>query len=399
MLQPPRPAKDGRLLGLLAGSTVDAVLVFWILGYGVLYAHQHFHASDAVASQAAAIPGLAWFLGAWLWGMAARRIGYVRVAALALLSYGLSGLVIWLVGNGLEFVALLGGMALLTGGFRPAVVGHLIQDAAGGAGARLARRVRWQSVGWLGGGIAGGLVYAASPLGYPIFMTAMAVTATALGVWLWRRPTDPVPETGRPEPRFPGAARQGIAVLIPYFLAYSAIEGVVTTLGLFLTALHLSSGWVGGSTTLRTAVGLIAAAWYGRWADRWGGRRFVARLLVGFAGVLAVMAAFPEPVLVIGLFAVVLNSPLTVGVQLVLADTVSRDTYAVALGWVQSTSGLAIFLGTTVLGLAAGWLGPRALPALAAGLMGMAAVWWALGPGRGHSRRALAESHLGRGWS
>jgi predicted MFS family arabinose efflux permease len=133
---------------------------------------------------------------------------------------------------------------------------------------------------------------------------------------------------------------------------------------------------VGGSTTLRTAVGMVGASWYGRWADRWGGRRFLLALFGGFTAVFAGIAAVANPIVIIALFAVVLNSPLTLGVQLVLADVVPPDSRDVAMGWVQSVSGLAIFVGTTVLGVAAGFVGARAIPTMAAGLMGVAGVMW-----------------------
>lgn len=152
-----RTSRMGDETLLLAASAVEAFLVFLILGYGALYAHQHLHVSYALASQAAALPGLAWFAGAWVWDGVSRRWGFVRIAAIALASHSVLAVAVWVVHTALWLAIVLGVVSLGTSGFRPAVVGYLIQAVEGSAGARLARRVRWQSIGWLVGGVLGGV--------------------------------------------------------------------------------------------------------------------------------------------------------------------------------------------------------------------------------------------------
>lgn len=378
MVLEPGKHTDGRgVEPLLLASVLDAWLMFLLLGYGALYAHQQWHASYVEASLVAAAPGFAWFAGAPLMGRWAGRWGHEFVVAIGCVSYTLLGALIWMVPNAWVLALVVGVLSLGTSGLRPAVVGALLAHGPlASSGSRLARRVRWQSAGWLVGGVVGGLLYQASRATYPVMVTVLGAVAlvTAIVVWRRRAPDAEPSGPGSDDPHAPPSAPRTVLLLVSYFLAYCAIEGIVTTLGFLLVADRVSAFWVGGNTTIRTAVGWLAAAWYGSWADRWGARRFLLGLLMVFTVLFGVMAVSPGPVVVLGAFAVVLNSPVTLGVQLISTRHMGARGRRVLLGWIQSVSGLGIGLGTVGLGLVANVLGPRTMPAAAAGLMALAVL-------------------------
>jgi len=360
---------------LLGASLIEAFFLLMLMGYGPLYVHQYFGASDFLASQAAALPALATFFGSTLWGQVARRLNLTWVASVGVAGYGVMGIAIRLVTSPTAFVVLVGCLALFSSALRPSVVASLTQVPDGRVGERLALRIRWQSVGWLVGGLFGGYVYGLGRGGYPTLMLVLGLmAATTLGVLVpyARRAHAVDRRTPRTLTRFRLPWPLLLAIVLPFFLSYVGSEGFFTNFGLYLGAIHVAASWVGWSTAISTALGFVMVPRLGRLADKIGGRRMLVGMLLLSLVVFSALALFHQPILTVALFSLPLYAPVTMSVQLAMAEALPSHHHGAAMGVINGLGGLATFLGGSLVGALESSVSPTIAPTVVAILMALA---------------------------
>ncbi len=360
-------------LALLVASLTEAFFLFMLMGYGPLYLHSHWHAPFLLASEGAALPSLATFAGSIAWGYLIRPLGLRRVAITGLAGYVLLGAAIWSVSTPVAYVAVVSALTLLSSALAPATLAYLIQSG-GGVGARLAQRLQWQSGGWMTAGLAGGYLYGLGPRSFPFTMLVLGLLAglALVGVARSRAATASVPPWGLGHrARIPYGALW-LVVILPFFLAYAGNEGFFTNFGLYLHTLDIPPVWVGWTAAISTALGWMLAARAGRLADRVGGQRLLLAVLTGYGVTYGLMALSPWHAVSVALFSLPLYPLLTLGAQRAAAERVHGSAHGAVMGLLNGTSGLATFVGGTLLGGVETRLGPHWAPWGAAALVGLA---------------------------
>lgn len=356
--------------GLLVASALEAFLLLMLIGYAPLFVHDRLGGSYFVASQAAAWPMLATFIGSNGWGQVARRVGLAPLVSIGLVGYFGIGLALLLAHSAWLLVSLLGGLTLLSSALAPAVISYMTRTG-GRIGERLALRLSWQSSGWMTGGLLGGYIYTLSPNSFPLLIAALGVLALGLAVVSWMQ----LPRA-RPEPILAQHAMHGrhwgyvvAAIVLPYFLMYAGNEGFFANFGLYLHAMRFSTQWLGWSAAISTGLGWILARRAGRFADRIGGRAMLVRIMGVYAGTYAVMALSPWPWVTLAVFSLPLYPFLSVAVQRAAAEVTHGSQHAAVMGMVNGASGLATAVGSSLIGTVETRFTPRASPWASGGMV------------------------------
>jgi len=156
---------------------------------------------------------------------------------------------------------------------------------------------------------------------------------------------------------------------LPFFLAYAGNEGFFTNFGLYLKALHMPTAWVGWSAAISTGLGWAMASRVGRWADRFGGKPLLMRVLGVYTGMYLLMSLASSEVIVIMAFSLPLYPLLNVGIQRTVAESLPGHRHGGAMGIINGASGLATFGGSALMGSVSTVLGAHSMPWTAAFLV------------------------------
>ena len=361
--------------GALIASAIEAFFLLALLGYGPLYLHQELRAGYFLASLAAALPALATFVGSMTWGQVARRAGLKVLAVVGLAGYLGLGFAILVTCSPLDYIVGVSVMTLFSSALAPATLAFLTQ-AGGDMGQRLAKRLQWQSSGWMAGGLLGGYIFGLSGHSYVYLMMSLALALVLPLVLVLRDPSKiAIPARQQHRSGYPNPMTIFLVVL-PFFLAYSGNEGFFTNFGLYLRLLGIPTEWVGWSAAISTGLGWLLALRIGHWADRWGGKAILTWVLLVYAVLYVIMSLAPWPPIVVGAFSMPLYPLLNIGVQRAAAESVPSDAHGAAMGVINGASGLATFVGGTLIGEVDNAWGPHIMPWTAAALVtvGLAAA-------------------------
>lgn len=366
-------------LALFAAALVEAVMRIMLLGYGPFYVHQVLHGGYLASSQAAALPSLAVFLGSLAWGQLLSKIGVRRIAMVGIFGYCLLGVVIWHVSQVLGYLIGVSGTVLLCSALAPATLTALTAEG-GQMGRRLASLLRWQSAGWLMAGLVGGWLMGLAARHYTLIMLVPGLAALVPLGWLWTRRGLVEPTASSAAPAFvssPGLSHWRITALIilPFFLTYAGNEGFFTNFSLYLHVVHTPASWVGWSASISTVIGYALSGFFGRSADRLGGRRLFQTILLAYVLMYALMLAVPRPIVDVAVFSLPMYPVLSMSVVRASAERVKAGQLSSVMGVINGTTGLATSLGSTAMGVVAARLSPRAMPWLADAL---AILAWAM---------------------
>ena len=354
--------------GVLIASAIEAFFLLALMGYGPLYLHQELDAGYFLASLAAALPALATFAASLTWGQIARRMGLKVLTVIGLTGYLGIGLAIMATRSPIDYIVGVSVMTLFSSALAPATLAFLTQ-AGGNMGQRLAKRLQWQSSGWMAGGLLGGYIFGLSGHSYVYLMLSLAMALVLPLILILRDPSKisiPVQEHHRSRHIHPAAI---LLVVLPFFLAYSGNEGFFTNFGLYLRLLGIPTQWVGWSAAISTGLGWLVALRIGYWADRWGGKAILTWVLLVYAVLYVVMSLAPWPPIVVGAFSMPLYPLLNIGVQRAAAESVPPDAHGAAMGVINGASGLATFIGGTLIGEVDNAWGPHIMPWTAAALV------------------------------
>lgn len=358
---------------LFVASAIEAFYLLVLLGYGPLYLHQRLHAGYFVASQAAAVPALATFVGSILWGQLSHRWGLRVLVMVGLSGYLASGLTIFLVQNPLQYIIGVSAITLFSSALAPATLAFLTRQGQD-MGRRLATRLQWQSSGWMAGGLLGGYVYNFSIHSYGDLMLSLGLLL-GLVLLLVVRSRRAVAEPGPLDQGGPGALRDSqqrvllVLLVLPFFLAYAGNEGFFTNFGIFLRLLKIPVGWVGWSAAISTGLGWVMAPRIGRWSDHFGGKSLLTRVLVFYVVMYGIMSVVPTTWIVVGAFSLPLYPLLNIGIQRAVAESVPGEIHGAAMGMINGASGLATFMGGILIGSVESRIGPHFMPWTAAALV------------------------------
>ncbi len=346
---------------LLIASAIEAFFLLVLLGYGPLYLRVSFHATDVVASLAAAAPALATFIGSTTWGHQVWRAGIRRMALVGLAGYVGMGLVIFSASGAVMYIAGVMLFTLLSSALAPVTL-TLLTHEGGDMGRRLAMRLQWQSSGWMVGGLLGGYVDSLGPRAFPDMMLVLGLLMVAAALVVARAPhmRVTIARDAEHEPTSP----LGLTVLlvIPFFLAYAGNEGFFTNFSLYLHALHITAAWVGWSAAISTGLGWLMASSIGRWTDRIGGKKLLIRVLMVYAAMYLVMSLASSEVVVIVAFSLPLYPLLNIGIQRAVAESLPGHLHGGAMGIINGASGLATFGGSVIMGTVNSVWGPHIMP-------------------------------------
>lgn len=353
---------------LLAASAIEAFFLLMLMGYGPLYLHQAFHAPAVVDSLASAGPALATFFGSTLWGHRMRSMGIRAVARIGLAAYLATGLVALMAPDPWVYIVGVTLTTLASSALAPATLTFLTYEG-GAMGGRLAARLRWQSGGWMLGGLAGGLAQSLTPRAVPMLLVILA--ALMAGPLVAMRSA---PDAFVALPDASGAPRShlGLIVLLvlPFFLAYAGNEGFFTNFGLYLHGVHVETAWVGWSASISTGLGWLLANSIGKWADRFGGKQLLVRVLMAYTVMYLIMSLAASEAIVIIAFSLPLYPLLNIGIQRAAAESLPGSMHGGAMGIINGAAGLATFGGSVIMGSAATLWGPHAMPWAAACFVG-----------------------------
>lgn len=350
---------SGRIrLGLFGASSVEAFLLLVLLGYGPLYVSQTFHSTAVVASLASGAPTLATFIGSTFWGSRLHHLGFARVVRMGMGAYLATGLVIFFAPSAPAYIAGVFVTTLFSSALAPATLTFLTVQG-GQMGKRLARRLQWQSAGWMLGGAMGGWVITWFRHAYPDLILILALIMFGLlpltiGAW----PTVARSSGGRGN----GHLKYLILLVLPFFLAYAGNEGFFTNFALYLHAVHVSAAWVGWSSAISTGLGWALASSLGRWSDRVGGKSLLMRVLLGYALMYLLMSLSHSQVVVIVAFSLPLYPILNIGMQRAMAESLPSEQHGAAMGLVNGATGLATFGGSLLMGASNTLWGADGLP-------------------------------------
>ena len=352
---------------LLAASAIEAFFLLTLLGYGPLYLHETFHASDLLASMAAAAPALAMFFGSTWWGHRLSGLGTRRVAFVGIAGYFAAGLVIFLSPAPWVYIIGVMGATLLSSALAPATL-TMLTVGGGDMGRRLAGRLQWQSSGWLLGGLVSGYAVSMVPRGFAHLEAGLALLMVIPALLMMKEPGS-LHMAPPMEERMSGATGLTVLLVLPFFLAYAGNEGFFTNFGLYLHALSIPTAWVGWSASISTALGWVMASSIGRWADRFGGKALLVRVLMAYTVMYLAMSLARSEIVVIIAFSVPLYPLLNIGIQRAVAESLPARLHGGAMGLINGASGLATTGGSLMMGTMDNWAGPHSMPWTAVALV------------------------------
>lgn len=358
---------------LLAASAVEAFFLLMLMGYGPLYLHQQFRVPDVVASLAAAGPSLATFVGSTIWGHRLRHIGIGRVARIALVAYLGTGLIAFFAPSAVLYIVGVTTTTLFSSALAPATLTYLTYEG-GTMGGRLAARLKWQSSGWVIGGLVGGYIQSLSPRALPLILMGLGFLML-MPFFLGRQATDVVridgDDTSKGVPSHLGLI---ILLVLPFFLAYAGNEGFFTNFGLYLHGVHIPTRWVGWSASISTGLGWMLASSIGRWSDRFGGKQLLIRVLLAYTLMYLIMSLTASEVVVIVAFSLPLYPLLNIGMQRAAAESLPGHRRGEAMGIINGAAGLATFGGSVIMGTVTTLWGPHGMPFAAASFVALGLV-------------------------
>ncbi len=361
---------DHVVRAFLVASAIEAVILLMVMGYSPLYMHQHFHSSYLISSMGAAVPALMTFVGSTLWGQLSHRFNLITLGMIGLLGYVGLGTGAVLAHSATVYLVAIATATLFSSALAPATLA-LLTVGGGNIGRRLANRLQWQSLGWMFSGLFGGWIYTRSPDNFPWLLLVLGIAAGGPLAILWKQ-SRKIPHVvagaekihSLPDDK---AARKRVAlvlsaVVLPFFLAYAGNEGFFTNFGLYLHASGISAEWVGWSSAISTAGGWLLASRIGRWSDRYGGRAILIGVFTAYGLVYLVMALIHLAPVSIAVFSLPLYPLLNIGVQRAGVEDIPARMHGAIMGWINGASGLATFLGATLLGEIENHQGPQAAP-------------------------------------
>ena len=354
---------------LLAASAVEAFFLLMLLGYGPLYLHQQFHATDVVASLASGGPALATFVGSTVWGHRLRHIGIGRTARLGLAGYLGSGLLICLAPNAPFYIIGVSLTTFFSSALAPATLTFLTYEG-GNMGGRLASRLQWQSSGWMFGGILGGYIQSLSLRTFPITLLVLGMALFSL-LFLVRPQHEIILGADYHVTRQKSHLGITLLLVLPFFLAYAGNEGFFTNFALYLHGVHVPTAWVGWTAAISTGLGWLVASSIGRWADQFGGKRILIGVLLGYTVMYIIMSLAALQVVVIVAFSLPLYPLLNIGIQRAVAESLPGHSHGGAMGIINGAAGLATFSGTVLMGIVITLWGPHGVPWTAAGFVAL----------------------------
>lgn len=354
---------------LLTASAVEAFFLLVLLGYGPLYLHVVWHADLFVASLAAAGPSLATFFGSTFWGRRVHRAGVRRLATIGLLGYVAAGLWIFFAPSPVSYIAGVMTTTLFSSALAPVTLTFLTHEG-GDMGRRLAARMKWQSSGWMVGGLLGGWLDSLSHRAFPDMMLVLTVFMAMEAAVVLR--SSPVTLHFRKD-ELAHASPHWLTILLvlPFFLAYAGNEGFFTNFSLYLHAVRVSPAWVGWSAAVSTGLGWVLAGSIGRWTDRIGGKTLLLGVLAGYAGMYLAMSLAASEVVVIVAFSLPLYPFLNIGMQRAAAESLPGHQHGGAMGIINGATGLATFGGGITMGAVNSEVGAGGLPWAAVALVSM----------------------------
>ncbi|NMP23053.1 MFS transporter [Sulfobacillus harzensis] len=353
---------------LLTASAVEAFFLLVMLGYGPLYLHVAWHADDFVASLAAAGPSLATFFGSTFWGHRVRAGGVRRVASIGLLGYVALGLWVFFDPGAIFYIVGVTAATLVSSALAPVTLTYLTHEG-GDMGRRLAARMKWQSSGWMTGGLLGGWLVSVSHRAFPTMMLVLAAFMATEAILAIK--AAPVALRFSSDQTGPIQRSHWMTVLlvVPFFLAYAGNEGFFINFSLYLHAVHVTPAWVGWSSSISTGLGWALAGSIGRWTDRIGGKTLLLGVLVGYVVMYLTMSLASSQMVVIVAFSLPLYPFLNIGIQRAVAESLPGHEHGGAMGIINGATGLATFGGGALMGGVDSLFGSQFIPWTAVGLV------------------------------
>lgn len=372
-----------------------------------------------------AIPAVVRFFAAQLWGTAIDRRGRQKPFLLTGLGTHVVLLALLALNDRPEMtVPLIALGATLYSAFSPAArtMATLIDEARaaerGVARKTLPAYLKWESTGWLIGGIASGFL-----LDYfPVTMKHLLAGASLVGALAWAAMAlwlKDAPVKGGDSPRVsqapqePAAARinereqrswqrlwQSLSVLyarpefsgllLILFFTFFAREAFFTTYGIYLTeSLQGGTTLYGASIGIATLLGIFLYDAASKLATRWGSIRLVRATASVYVLGYAITVAFPHPWVLAGYFSLPLFPFLTMAAAMAITEMSAAQERGRGLGILEATDLLAIAVGSVSAGLIATRWGLAAVPvaSLGVGSLGIAASFllgflWGTSPSR-----------------
>lgn len=370
-----------------------------------------------------AIPAVVRFFAAQAWGSAIDRSGRQK----PFLLIGLGALALLLVLLALNdrpamTVPLISLGATLYSAFSPAArtLATLIDEARahdlGRPAKTLPTYLKWESTGWLLGGIASGFL-----LDYfPVTMKHLLIGASLMATIAWivgarfltnasvkeresfrsQAPqatgrTDPRNEHDQPNlwqslyalylrPEFSG-------LLLIFFFTFFAREAFFTTYGIYLTeSLQGGTTLFGASLGIATLFGIFLYDAASKIATRWGSVRLIRATAAVYVLGYGITVAFPHPWVLAGYFSLPLFPFLTMAAAMAVTEMSAAKERGRGLGILEATDLLAVAVGSVSAGLIATRWGLGAVPvaSLSVGSLGivtsflLSALWTRSRPGR-----------------
>ena len=357
-----------------------------------------------------AIPAVVRFFAAQAWGSAIDRSG--RQKPFLLTGLGAFSLLLALLAMndrpGLT-VPLIAVGATLYSAFSPAArtMATLI-DEASAAGPSLTGRtlptyLKWESVGWLLGGIASGFLLDYFPVTMKHLLAGASLTAAtapgAAGLFLddtpvrERHPSRAEAPTERPPAGSEGAVPHNLrriwqslstlysrpefaGLLFILFFTFFAREAFFTTYGIYLTeSLQGGTTLYGASIGIATLFGIFLYDAASKIANQWGSVRLVR--VTAFVYVLGygITVAFPHPWVLAGYFSLPLFPFLTLAAAMAITQMSAAEERGRGLGILEATDLLAVAIGSISAGAIATRWGLSAVPvvSLSVGSIGIVA--------------------------
>lgn len=360
-------ARSARAIGLsaLARAFADIVLYAYLPVH--LYAvlgEQRF----AVISLILAVPNLARFAAAGLWGAALDRTGRTRpFLLLGMAAYTLSLAALSAMRDPALTVLTVCALAVPASAYNPSARGYLTRWPGDG-GRALAGWLRAETAGWLAGGLAMAFAAGRHPAALPVTGAVLALSAL---VALCTVPEPPRGPAGRPT-----GPRGGLAGLDPLVwrtagyvgMAVMLAEAVFAVFGIYLTQFLGGPEWLyGAAITGSTVTALLI---YGPLTRAASAGRAPVLLLAAAAGYVVsfALALARSPWVVAASFTLPMFAAVRVGATWLAAAGSDEGSRGRAMGAIESAEAVAAALGSLGGGLLADAAGARAVIGTALGL-------------------------------
>ena len=352
-----------------------------------------------------AIPAVIRFFSAQFWGSAIDRAGRQKPFVLA----GLGGFSLLLallaaVRTPGMTVALISIGAVLYSAASPAArtMATLIDEGLAGeldrSNPTLSTYLKWESVGWLVGGMASGFLLDYFPVTMKHLLLAASLIAalTVLsGLYFLTDPPVGARRTGRaPEVSRESNLWQSLktlyrrpefsSLLLLLFFTFFARESFFTTYGIYLSeSLQGGTTLYGVSLTVATLFGIFLYDAASLLAKRMGSVQLIRMTASVYALGYTVTVAFPHPWVLAGYFSLPLFPFLTMSSASAVSELSAAQEHARGLGILEAANLLAVALGSVSAGAIAGRWGLATVPivSLVMGAIGILAgnfarVYW-----------------------